>query len=230
MSLFKKSLLPAALASLSLSLALAGQAQAETAKLDSVEARVSYGIGLNVGSSMKADAMDFDLDAIISGIRDAYTGAELQITEQEIQQAFAEMQAKVQQEALAKRDDQLNFLTENLENEGVVETESGLQYKIISQGEGGKSPSATDIVKVHYTGTLIDGTKFDSSVDRGVPAEFPLNGVISGWTEGLQLMSEGDKFQFYIPYNLAYGEQGSGSIPAFATLVFDVELIEIVTQ
>jgi len=129
---------------------------------------------------------------------------------------------------MKKRKPGAEFLEENAKQEGVLVTESGLQYKVLEEGTG-NSPAATNTVKVHYTGTLIDGTTFDSSVERGEPIEFPLNGVIPGWTEGLQLMKEGGKSILYIPYNLGYGERGAGGvIPPFATLIFEVELIEIV--
>ncbi|MEM6397691.1 MAG: FKBP-type peptidyl-prolyl cis-trans isomerase [Bacteroidota bacterium] len=121
-----------------------------------------------------------------------------------------------------------NFLAENAQRPEVKVTDSGLQYEVLQEGSGGQKPKATNTVTVHYHGTLLDGTVFDSSVNRGETSSFPLNRVISGWTEGLQLMSVGDKFRFYIPYDLAYGPQGSrGSIPPYATLIFDVELFEI---
>lgn len=127
-----------------------------------------------------------------------------------------------------KRKPGAEFLEENAKQEGVIVTESGLQYKVLEEGTG-NAPTAASTVKVHYTGTLIDGTTFDSSVERGEPIEFPLNGVIPGWTEGLQLMKEGGKSILYIPYNLGYGERGAGGvIPPFATLIFEVELIQIV--
>lgn len=122
-----------------------------------------------------------------------------------------------------------NFLAENKKREGVQETTSGLQYEVITMGTGEK-PAATDMVKVHYTGTLIDSTKFDSSVDRGAPAEFGVNQVIQGWQEGIQLMPVGSKFKFYIPYELGYGESGTGPIPPYSVLVFEVELLEIIKQ
>jgi FKBP-type peptidyl-prolyl cis-trans isomerase len=121
------------------------------------------------------------------------------------------------------------FLADNKKREGVQETASGLQYEVVTMGTGAK-PVATDVVKVHYTGMLLDSTKFDSSVDRGEPAQFGVNQVIQGWQEGIQLMPVGSKFKFYIPYELAYGEQGTGPIPPYATLIFDVELLEIVKQ
>ncbi|WP_281648036.1 FKBP-type peptidyl-prolyl cis-trans isomerase [Parendozoicomonas sp. Alg238-R29] len=131
---------------------------------------------------------------------------------------------KLGEEALEKG---LAFLATNKDEEGVLTTDSGLQYKVLTKGEGGASPSATDKVKVHYHGTLIDGSVFDSSVQRGQPITFGLNQVITGWTEGLQLMAAGDKYRLFIPANLAYGSQSMGSIPANSTLIFDVELLGI---
>lgn len=136
---------------------------------------------------------------------------------------FEELQ-KAELEAF--KQDQTAFLAANKSVDGVITTESGLQYKVLTEGAG-KSPTAESMVTVHYRGTMIDGTEFDSSYSRGEPASFPLNGVITGWTEGLQLMKEGGKYEFYIPYDLAYGERGSRSIPPFATLVFEVELISV---
>jgi len=136
---------------------------------------------------------------------------------------------KEYQEYLEKQlNDNTQYLNENMKREGVVTTESGLQYEVLSLGDGeGKSPIATDYVRCHYEGTLIDGTMFDSSIKRGAPSDFPLNGVISGWTEGLQLMKEGDKYRFFIPYYLGYGASGYATIPPYATLIFDVELIMV---
>lgn len=134
--------------------------------------------------------------------------------------------AQAEAEEAKMKEEQLAFLETNKENEGVVTTDSGLQYKVLTAGTG-KSPSETSMVTVHYRGTMIDGAEFDSSYKRGEPTSFPLNGVIKGWTEGLQLMKEGGKYEFYIPYDLAYGERGSRSIPPFATLIFEVELISV---
>jgi FKBP-type peptidyl-prolyl cis-trans isomerase len=133
-----------------------------------------------------------------------------------------------EQQFKAVKEEGQKFLATNGKRAGVMTTASGLQYEVLTKGTGAKNPVATSKVTVHYTGTLIDGTKFDSSVDRGQPATFPLNGVIAGWTEGVQLMTTGSKFRFYIPYNLAYGERGSPPrIPGYACLIFDVELISI---
>ena len=146
------------------------------------------------------------------------------------QQEFERRQRAEQDKMMASKDDNIaagkKFLTENALNKSIYTTKSGLQYKIVKKGNG-KKPKATDKVRVHYTGTLIDGTKFDSSIDRGEPMEFPLNAVIPGWTEGLQLMDEGSKYILYIPYNLGYGDQPAGIIPPGSTLIFEVELLKI---
>ena len=148
-----------------------------------------------------------------------------------MQEFFAKQEAKQKAEAAEKgkaaKQDGEKFLAENGKKEGVITTASGLQYQVLREGNG-QSPKATDTVECHYEGTLIDGTKFDSSYDRGQTATFPLNQVIAGWTEGLQLMKEGGKYRFFIPYELGYGERGAGaSIPPFSTLVFDVELVSV---
>ena len=156
-----------------------------------------------------------------------FEAADLKIDKGEmmsILNTFMEAKAAAQREAASKEGRE--FLEKNKEKDGVTTTASGLQYEVITMGDGEK-PSATDRVKTHYHGTLIDGTVFDSSVERGEPISFGLNQVIKGWTEGLQLMPIGSKFRFFIPYNLAYGERGQGSIPPFATLIFEVELIDI---
>ena len=150
-----------------------------------------------------------------------------------MQEAFSyvdEMVKEAQNRTLTEQKEEgAKFLAENKKNKDVKETASELQYKVVKEGNG-KKPAATDRVKVHYTGTLLDGTVFDSSVQRGEPAVFPLNGVISGWTEGLQLMSEGSKYIFYIPSNLAYGDRGAQTIKPGATLIFEVELLEVNPQ
>jgi len=145
------------------------------------------------------------------------------LTEAELEDLQAKMQAEAEAKAAAHKAEQLAWLEENAKKDGVVTLESGLQYRVISEGTGA-SPEETSMVTVHYKGTMIDGTQFDSSYDRGEPASFPLDGVIKGWTEGVQLMKEGAKYEFYIPYNLAYGERGSRSIPPYSTLIFIVEL------
>ena len=179
-------------------------------------------------------AAELNIDDFAQAIKDVIAG-NLKLDEAEAQQLvqefFAKQEAKQQAAAsekgkVAKAEGE-KFLAENGKKEGIITTASGLQYQILREGNG-KSPKATDTVECHYEGTLIDGTKFDSSYDRGQTATFPLNQVIAGWTEGLQLMKEGGKYRFFIPYNLGYGERGAGaSIPPFAALVFDVELVTV---
>jgi FKBP-type peptidyl-prolyl cis-trans isomerase FkpA/FKBP-type peptidyl-prolyl cis-trans isomerase FklB len=173
---------------------------------------------------------------LVRGLRDAIAGGEMQMTDEEantVKQAFMQsMQAKATEERTAaatkNRTDGEAFLAANRSKSGVQTTESGLQYQVMTQGTGEK-PGPTSKVKVHYVGTLIDGTKFDSSIDRGTPAEFALNGVIKGWTEALQLMPVGSKYKLFVPSDLAYGEQGTpGPIGPNSTLIFEVELLEIV--
>ena len=204
-------------------------------KLDTQKNRISYTIGVNIGQDFKSQKMDVDPDALLMGLKDTLSGKELQLTEeemvQEIQNFQQEMQAKMAAEMEVKAAENKAsgeaFLAENAKQEGVVVTESGLQYKIIEPGQG-DSPGPADVATVHYRGTLIDGTQFDSSYDRGQPASFPVGGVIPGWTEALQLMKPGAKWQLSIPAELAYGERGAGQdIGPNSTLLFDVELISV---
>lgn len=199
--------------------------------------KVSYALGLGIGRQLSdMGAKNLNIDDFAQAIKDVISGAKLQISDQEaqtiVQNFFAE-QEKQQRAAAAERfkdskDAGEKYMEENTRKEGVVTLPSGLQYKVMKEGNGRK-PKATDQVKCHYEGMLIDGTLFDSSIQRGEPATFPLNGVIAGWTEGLQLMQEGAKYRFFIPYHLGYGEQGAGqSIPPFAALIFDVELIAVI--
>ncbi len=197
--------------------------------------KVSYALGLGIGSQLKGmGAEKLNIDDFAQAIKDSIAGKE-QIkaaeAQQIVQQFFAE-QEKAQRAKAAEMGKKLkeegeNFLAENAKKDGIITTASGLQYLVLKEGTG-KSPKATDSVKCHYEGFLTNGTVFDSSIQRGEPATFPLGGVIKGWTEGLQLMKEGGKTRFFIPYNLAYGEAGaSGAIPPYAALIFDVELIEV---
>ncbi|PIE24909.1 MAG: peptidylprolyl isomerase [Neptuniibacter caesariensis] len=204
------------------------------AKFDTLEQKASYGIGRQMGDQLAQQPFDgMDLNAISAGIADAFNGTAMQVEVQEIQEAFNVINERLraQQEEQAKKAAAAGeeFLTENAKREGVTVLESGLQYKIIEAGEeGSEKPTRESKVRTHYHGTFIDGKVFDSSYDRGQPAEFPVGGVIAGWTEALQLMNKGAKWQLYIPYNLAYGAQGSpGGIPPYSALVFDVELLEI---
>lgn len=176
--------------------------------------------GMNVTNLNSADFAQAVAD-VLAGEKTALTDDEAQTTVSTFLQQQQEEQSK------AARAEGEAFLAENAKKEGVTVLPSGLQYTVLREGEGRK-PAATDSVKCHYEGTLTNGTVFDSSYRRGEPATFPLNGVIAGWTEGVQLMAEGAKYRFFIPYNLAYGERGAGqSIPPYAALIFDVELIEV---
>jgi FKBP-type peptidyl-prolyl cis-trans isomerase len=199
------------------------------------EQKISYFIGINMGSQLKHDQIELDYDAFVQGIKDVYAGTN-KFTDEQMQQIFADLQADLQAKQQAEQAKQrealpaeiakgAKFLEENKKNPDVKETASGLQYMVLQEGKG-EHPTAKSTVTVHYTGKLLDGTVFDSSVERGEPISFPLDRVIPGWTEGLQLMTPGSKYRFFIPYNLAYGEQGAGGmIPGGATLIFDVELI-----
>jgi len=204
-------------------------------KLDTPKSRISYTIGVNIGQDFKTQNMDIDTDVLLMGLKDSLTGKELQLTDEEMVseiQAFQEkMQAKMvaEMEAATAKNQAAGeaFLAENAKKDGVVVTESGLQYKVLEPGEG-DSPALADVATVHYRGTLIDGKQFDSSYDRGQPATFPVGGVIAGWTEALQMMKPGAKWQLVIPAGLAYGERGAGQdIGPNATLLFDVELISV---
>lgn len=191
--------------------------------------KVSYALGLGIGRQLaQMGATTLNIDDFAQAVKDVIAGAELKVSDAEAQtlvQNFFEEQQKKQSAAAIEQGEK--FLAENGKKEGVVTLPSGLQYQVLKEGNGCK-PKATDQVKCHYEGTLIDGTMFDSSIKRGEPATFPLNQVIAGWTEGLQLMQEGAKYRFFIPYNLGYGERGAGaSIPPYSTLIFDVELIEV---
>lgn len=189
----------------------------------------SYALGLVIGHNLKGSGISaIDAQEFAEAVKAVLENAQTRIDSRKAQQIVNERLTAMQEEAgRAARETGEAFLADNAKKEGVVTTESGLQYMVLTEGSG-KHPVATDRVKCHYEGRLIDGTVFDSSYRRGEPATFPLNGVIAGWTEGLQLMGEGAKFRFFIPYNLAYGARGAGeSIPPYAALVFDVELIEV---
>lgn len=201
--------------------------------LTTLEQHASYGIGLNMGQQLADNPFDgLDINAVAAGLKAAFTGAEAEVSEEQIRAAFTvisqRMQAAEAQAAKAAAGEGEAFLAENAKKAGIVVTESGLQYEVLVQGDGAK-PSRSDKVRTHYHGTLIDGTVFDSSYNRGQPAEFPVGGVIAGWTEALQLMPVGSKYRLYIPHNLAYGERGAGgAIKPYSALVFDVELLAIV--
>lgn len=199
---------------------------------DTQEKHASYGIGRQMGDQLsKAPFEGFDAEAALAGFADGLNGKELQISAEDINAAFRVMQERAKAEEAAKAADLgkegQEFLEKNAKRDEVTVLESGLQYEVLTEGNGDK-PGLTSTVSTHYHGTLIDGTVFDSSVERGQPAQFPVNGVIAGWTEALQLMGVGSKWRLYVPYNLAYGEQGAGgAIGPYATLIFDVELLEI---
>ena len=197
-------------------------------ELTTDEERFSYGLGMMIAERVLSQFGEVDYDIMLAGIKAQHQSAETLLTIEEAQMAletYAQKQFAEQAEGNRKRGE--DFLAQNKTAEGVQVTESGLQYNVISEGDGAR-PLATDRVKVHYRGTLIDGTEFDSSYSRGEPASFALNQVIAGWTEGVQLMNVGSKYRFVIPYSLAYGERGAGgSIGPFETLIFEVELLEI---
>ena len=198
--------------------------------------KLSYALGLGIGRQLsQMGAADLNIDDFAQAVKDMIDGKEPQVATAEAQQIvedfFRKQEERQRAEAAEKykgaKSEGEKYLSENAKKEGVVTLPSGLQYQVLKEGNG-KSPKATDKVVCHYEGMLIDGTMFDSSVQRGEPATFPLNGDIVGWAEGLQLMKAGAKYRIFIPYQLGYGERGAGaSIPPFATLVFDVELIEV---
>lgn len=200
------------------------------------EESLGYAIGMNIGINMKRQNVAADAEQLAAGLKAAFQGKDTILSEEEMGQILTayqqEMQMKqmAEQAAAAEAGTKLaeEYLAQNAKQEGVVTLDSGLQYKVLASGSGA-SPNADSKVEVHYRGTLIDGTEFDSSYKRGEPASFPVSGVIAGWTEALQLMKEGDKWQLAIPPQLAYGERGAPPvIPANAALVFDVELLKIV--
>ena len=204
-------------------------------KLTNDKEKVSYIIGEDIGFSFLREGYDLDIDIMLEAIRGAATGkSENLLSETEKNEVMMrwqqEMQAKKQaqmaEQGKKARAEGAAFMEVNRNNPGVFETKSGLQYQVIKGAEGRK-PAATDTVHVHYHGTLLNGQVFDSSVERGEPISFPLNQVIAGWTEGVQLMSIGSKYKFFIPADLAYGDQAVGTIPAGSTLIFEVELLDI---
>lgn len=204
-------------------------------KLTNDREKISYIIGEDIGFSFQREGYDIDVDVLVEALKAAATGkSENLLTENEKNEVMLhwqqEMQAKKQaqmaEQGKKARAEGAAFMEVNRNNPGVFETKSGLQYQVIKGAEGRK-PSATDTVHVHYHGTLLNGQVFDSSVERGEPISFPLNQVIAGWTEGVQLMSIGSKYKFFIPADLAYGDQAVGTIPAGSTLIFEVELLDI---
>ena len=202
-------------------------------KFSTIEEQASYGVGRQLGEQLAANSFEgIDISAVQLGLSDAFEGKESVVAMQDMQIAFTEISQRIQkvQEAAAAAASEVGdkFLADNGAREGVVTLESGLQYEIITEGNGDK-PNADSTVRTHYHGTFIYGDVFDSSVARGEPAEFPVNGVIAGWTEALQLMPVGSKWKLCVPQHLAYGERGAGAaIPPYSTLVFEVELLEII--
>ena len=191
--------------------------------------KLSYALGMVIGHNLKGmNVTNLNSADFAQAVADVLAGEKTALTDDEAQTTVSTLlQQQQEEQSKAARAEGEAFLAENAKKEGVTVLPSGLQYTVLREGEGRK-PAATDSVKCHYEGTLTNGTVFDSSYRRGEPATFPLNGVIAGWTEGVQLMAEGAKYRFFIPYNLAYGERGAGqSIPPYAALIFDVELIEI---
>jgi FKBP-type peptidyl-prolyl cis-trans isomerase FklB len=204
--------------------------QEKSPQLKDQKDKVSYSIGMNIGTNLNRQKVDINPDLLAAGIKDAIAGKP-QLTQDQVKEIMTQFEKDMEQKQKTagekNKADGAKFLEENKKKEGVKTTASGLQYKALKEGTGSQ-PKGTDMVTVNYRGTLIDGTEFDSSYKRGQPATFPLNGVIKGWTEGLQLMKPGSKYQFFVPSNLAYGERSVGpDIAANATLIFEVELLEV---
>jgi len=209
----------------------------EAPKLANQKDKISYSIGMDIGNNLKRQSLDVDADMLARGVKDAMSGGETLLSDEEARETLAALQQELQEKALERRkqDAEKNkkegeaFLAENMKKEGVISLPSGLQYKVIQSGNGA-SPIITDTVETSYRGTFIDGNEFDSSYKRGQTAVFPVNGVIAGWTEALQRMKVGDKWQLFVPPELAYGERGAGPIGPNTTLIFDVELVSIKTD
>jgi FKBP-type peptidyl-prolyl cis-trans isomerase FkpA/FKBP-type peptidyl-prolyl cis-trans isomerase FklB len=203
---------------------------AKSVNLQTDEEKVSYAIGQQIGGNMKSQGIAVNTTVLAASIEDALAGKPARMKPEEMQAAMMKMRESMmaKQDAAGKENKEKgdSFLAENKKKPNIKVTASGLQYEVITEGKG-NSPKATDTVKVHYAGTLLDGTKFDSSYDRNEPAEFPVGGVIRGWTEALQLMKPGSKYKLAIPSDLAYGPQGRPSIPPNSVLLFEVELLEV---
>ncbi|MFV2060564.1 MAG: FKBP-type peptidyl-prolyl cis-trans isomerase [Gammaproteobacteria bacterium] len=211
--------------------------QATAVDIKSTKQKTSYAIGVNMSQNLKNLGSEIDVDSLVEGLANGMKGSKLKMSNEEMQKTLMAFQEKITKQRTAAQgkvksanlDAGKKFLAENKKKKGVITTQSGLQYKIITSGKkDGKSPGATETVTTHYRGTLIDGTEFDSSYARKKPTSFPVNGVIKGWTEALQLMKPGDKWKLFIPADLAYGERGAGAkIGPGSTLIFDIELIKI---
>lgn len=219
-------------------MAISLNAADSTPAFKSDKEKTSYAIGIDVGNNLKRNALDLDVDQFAAGFKASFTGGKALLTDEEVKQTLTSLMQGMREKAMAKQKEAgeknvkegKDFLDANKKKEGIVTLPSGLQYKVVKAGTGA-TPKASDTVKTHYRGTLIDGTEFDSSYKRGEPAEFPVGGVIKGWTEALQKMQVGAKWQLFIPSELAYGERGAGAdIPPNATLIFDIELLEVVAK
>ena len=201
--------------------------------LDSDKSKVSYGIGLQFAGDIKSRNIDLDIKAFRMAVEDVFSGREKRISDDELRMAFQNYSQTLMKKREAQSEENLktgeDYLKQNSGKEGVIVTKSGLQYRVVRQGKG-VSPGATDIVTVHYRGRLIDGTEFDSSYQRNKPAEFQLNKVIPGWTEGVQLMNVGSKYELTIPASLGYGDRGTQGIPGNSVLIFDIELLDVKKQ
>jgi FKBP-type peptidyl-prolyl cis-trans isomerase FklB len=203
-----------------------------TDTFNTVETQASYGIGFQMGQQLQSNPFEgLAIDAVVAGLKDAFAGSASQVDNDTLRDAFGEihnrMQAEKEEASKAVIEEGKVFLEDNAKRDEVNVTESGLQYEVLAEGDG-DTPVPASTVRVHYHGTLINGTTFDSSYERGQPAEFPVGGVIKGWTEALQLMKVGGKLRIYVPHDLAYGEQGAGAaIAPYSTLIFDVELLDI---
>jgi len=231
----RRVLLAVGLLAVALSLASCGDSVAPKKQVTTFEEKYSYAIGQNVGSSLKQTSMPIDIAAFVQGVRDTLEGAKPLMTAEEAMTVMSEFSQKAREAEMQKREEQAAknltegqaFLEANKAKAGITTTASGLQYEVLTQGTGPK-PAASDRVSVHYRGSLIDGTEFDSSYTRGQPAQFALNAVIPGWGEALQLMPVGSKYKIYLPPDLAYGERGAGpQIGPNAALIFEVELLSI---
>ena len=206
----------------------------EKLELKDQKDKESYSLGYKYGETFKKQGMQIDLEIFTAGFRDALSVNEPRMTQEEIsatlsdlqKRMFAAQQLQLRERAAKNLEEGKAFLAENAEKEGVKTAPSGLQYKVLAEGSG-KTPKDEDTVTVHYKGTFIDGTEFDSSIKRGKPETFQVNGVIKGWTEALQMMREGSKWQLFVPSELAYGQRGQGPIPPNSTLIFEIELISI---
>jgi FKBP-type peptidyl-prolyl cis-trans isomerase len=226
---------------LGLGLALAGcdtEKKGAALKLETLNQKVSYSVGYDIAKNFKANEFELDINLVRAGLEDGQNGAEPKLDQEQMgatMQEFQQYMMEKQQKKIAAGSEQNSaagkaFLAANKAKEGVLTLDSGLQYKIITAGDGAK-PTLDDVVQVHYSGTLVDGTKFDSSYDRGEPVEFPVSRVIAGWTEALQLMPVGSKWQLFIPAELAYGSQAMGNvIGPNSLLIFDVELLKIINS